>query len=174
MDNNPKRICWETSCFSARFNEEAGRVEVCKAILEAAKKGDVELYTSFITVCEWAKIKGEYASEAEDTIAEFLRNPYIRLVAIDWSISRITRDLVRRHNLDVRDAIHLATAIRLKVDVLHTYDKDHLIPLNGKIPEVNVVICEPVFIYQTSMRQIPQPSESEGVAQPNGTNIAKW
>jgi len=151
MAKKPKRICWETSCFSATFNEEVGRVEVCKAIIEAAKKGEIELYTSFITVCEWAKIKGQYASEAEDTIAEFLRNPYIRLVAIDWSISRITRDLVRRHNLNVRDAIHLATAIKLKVDILHTYDTDHLIPLNGKIPEVKVVICEPAFDFQTVM-----------------------
>jgi len=150
MNDNPKRICWETSCFSARFNEELGRVDVCEAIIEAAKKGDIELYTSFITVCEWAKIKNEYASEAEDTIAEFLRNPYIRLVAIDWSISRITRDLVRRYDLDVRNAIHLATAIKLKVDVLHSYDTD-LLNLNGKIPEVKVVICKPAFNFQTVM-----------------------
>ena len=95
-------------------------------------------------------------------------------MAIDWSISRITRDLVRRFRLNVRDAIHLATAIKLKVDVLHTYDKDHLISLNGKIPEVNVVICEPVFIYQTSMGQNRQPSESKGMAPRNGNNIAKW
>ena len=65
MDKNPKRICWETTCFIARFNEEAGRVEICKAILEAARKGEIELYTSFITVCECAKIKGEYASRGE-------------------------------------------------------------------------------------------------------------
>jgi len=155
MAKKPERICWETSCFSATFNEEAGRVGVCKAIVEAAKKGEIELYTSFITVCEWAKIKGQYASEAEDTIAEFLRNPYIRLVAIDWPISRITRDLVRRYNLNVRDAIHLATAIKLKVDALHTYDTNHLIPLNGKIPEVKVVICEPTFDFQISMSDKP-------------------
>jgi len=161
MDKNPKKICWETSCFTARFNEEPGRVDVCKAILEAAKKGEVELYTSFITVCEWAKIKGEYASEAEDTIAEYLRNPYIRLVPIDWSISRITRDLVRRYKLNVRDAIHLATAIKLKVDVLHTYDEDHLISLNGKIPEVNVVICKPVFNMQTTMFETPNQVKQE-------------
>ena len=159
MEKNPKKICWETSCFIARFNEELGRVEVCKAILEAAKKGEVELYTSFITVCEWAKIKGEYASEAEDAIAEFLRNPYIRLVVIDWSISRITRDLVRRYKLNVRDAIHLATAIKLKVDVLHTYDSDDLIALNGKIPEVNVVICKPVYNVQATMFE-NQPQSS--------------
>lgn len=45
MDKNPKRICWETTCFIARFNEEAGRVEICKAILEAARKGEIEPHT---------------------------------------------------------------------------------------------------------------------------------
>ena len=76
-------------------------------------------------------------------------------MAIDWPISRITRDLVRRYNLNVRDAIHLATAIKLKVDALHTYDTNHLIPLNGKIPEVKVVICEPTFDFQISMSDKP-------------------
>ena len=155
---NPKRICWETSCFIARLNEEPERVDVCTAILESAKKGEVTLYTSYMTMCEWAKIKGEYASEAEDKIVEFLRNPYINLVTIDLAVCRITRDLVRRHKLDVRDAVHLATAIKLKVDALHTYDDD-LLALNGKIPDINLVICEPAFNFQSTMdTKPPQPS----------------
>jgi len=152
MNANPRTICWETSCFSARFNEEPGRVEVCKAIIEAAKKHEVTLYTSYLTMCEWAKIKGEYASEAESKIVEFLKNPYIHLVAIDYAISRITRDLVRDYKLGVRDAIHLATAIKLKVDVFHTYDNNDLLKLNGKIPEVKVVICEPTYDFQIPMK----------------------
>lgn len=159
MNTNPKTVCWETNCFIARFNNESNRIEVCEAILDAAKRGEVTLYTSYLTMCEWAKIKGEYASEAEDKIVEFLKNPYINLVAIDLRISRITRDLVRDYKLDVRDAIHLATAISLKVDVFHTYDNDDLLKLNGKIPEVKVVICEPVFNFQTALKDNPtQPN----------------
>lgn len=153
MANNHKRICWDTSCFIARFNEEPGRVNVCKAILEAAKKGEITLYTSFITMCELVRIRGEYASEAEGQIVEFLRNPWIHLVTIDFDVSRITRDLVRRHKLKVRDAIHLATSIKLKVDALHTYDSDDLLALNGKIPDINLDICEPVFTYQNELFQ---------------------
>jgi predicted nucleic acid-binding protein len=72
-------------------------------------------------------------------------------VAIDFAISRITRDLVRDYRLSVRDAIHLATAIKLKVDAFHTYDNDDLLKLNGKIPEVKVVICEPTYDFQISI-----------------------
>jgi predicted nucleic acid-binding protein len=151
IEKNPKTICWETSCFSAIFNKESGRTEVCKAIIEAAKKEEVTLYTSYLTMCEWAKIRGEYASEAEDKIVEFLKNPYIHLVAIDLTVSRITRDLVRNYKLNVRDAIHLATAIKNKVEVFHTYDNDDLIKLNGKIADVNIVICQPAFIVQADL-----------------------
>ena len=151
MSENPRTICWETSCFIARFNEEHSRVDICKAIIEAAKRGEVTLYTSYLTMCEWAKIKGEYATEADDTITKFLKNPYIHLVAIDLAVSRITRNLVRDYRLDVRDAIHSATAIRKKVDVFHTYDNDDLIKLNGRIPEVDIIISEPTFDFQTEM-----------------------
>jgi predicted nucleic acid-binding protein len=120
-------------------------------IIEAAKREEVTLYTSYITMCEWAKIKGEYASEAEDQIVEFLRNPYIHLVVIDFAVSRITRDLVRRYKLNVRDAIHLATAIKLKVDVLHSYDSDDLLSLNGQIPDIKLAITKPEFIFQPTL-----------------------
>lgn len=150
MRNNPKTICWDTNCFIAKFNEERDRIDVCNAILEAAKTGEVTLYTSFLTMCELVKIKGEYASEAEDKIVEFLRNPYIHLVAIDFAVSRITRSLVRQYKLGVKDAIHLATAISLKVDVLHTYDSDERLKLNGIIPEIKATICKPTFSFQTT------------------------
>jgi len=149
MGANPNTVCWDTSCFVAKFNGEIGRIDVCNAILEAAKRNEVKLFTSYITMCELVKIKGEYPSEAEDQIVDFLRSPHINLVAIDFSISRITRDLVRRYGLNVRDAIHLATAIKLKVDVLHTYDGDDLLILNGKIPDVKLEIKEPSFSFQT-------------------------
>jgi predicted nucleic acid-binding protein len=151
MSINPKTVYWDTSCFIARFNGEPDRIEVCNAIIEAAKREELKLYTSYLTMCEWAKIKGEYASEAEDQIVKFLQNPYITLVAIDLPVSRVTRDLIRHYSLRLPDAIHLATAIKLKVDVFHTYDLGDLIKLNGKIPEVKVQISKPTFVFQASL-----------------------
>ena len=154
---NPKIICWETNCFLALFNKEPGRVEICNAIIEAAKRGEIKLYTSFLTICECAKIKDEYASEAEIIITGFFKHKYIIPVAIDDKVSRITRSLVREHHIDVKDAIHLATAISIKADVLQTWDGDDLLNLNGKIPNVKTQILKPTIEFQPTLDQPLQP-----------------
>jgi predicted nucleic acid-binding protein len=150
---NPKTICWDTNCFCAWFNKEANRYDICAAIIEAAQNNEVKLYTSFLALAEIAKIPNEYPSEAEDTIAEFFKSrQYITLVSVDWSVTRIARDLRRRfEGLDGRDAVHLATAIRVKADVLHTYDKNDLLKLNGKIPGYSLSIIEPIYDFQTKL-----------------------
>ena len=150
---NPKIICWDTNCFLALFNREQDRVDICNAVVEAAKKGEIKLYTSFLTICECAKIRDEYASEAETIITGFFKHRYIIPVAIDDKVSRITRSLVREHKLDVKDAIHLATAISIKADVLQTWDGDDLLKLNGKIPNIKTQIAKPMLEFQTILQE---------------------
>lgn len=149
--NQAQNLYWDSSCFCAWFSEEAGRYEICDAIIDAARKGQVKLYTSFLTLAEVIKVPDLYPSESEDRIAEFFRNPYVVKVAVDWFVTRIARDLQRRFNLDGRDAIHLATAIHIKADVLHTYDGQDLLKLDRRIPGTSLRIMEPVFQYQTKM-----------------------
>ena len=45
MADEPK-IYWESSPFCATINGETGRSHICFAILEAARKSEIELYTS--------------------------------------------------------------------------------------------------------------------------------
>ena len=149
VKGNPNTIYWDTSCFVAWFNKEQGRYDTCNAIIEAARKGEIKLLTSWLTLAEIHKITDEYPSEAEDIIAEFFKNPYIIKIAVDWSVTRITRDLRGRFKLAASDGIHLATAIRYKAEAFHTYDRDDLLRLNGHIPGYSLSIIEPDFTYQT-------------------------
>lgn len=151
MTTKPKIICWDANCFIALFNKELGRVDICNAIVEAAKHGELRLYTSFLTICECAKIKDEYASEAEVIITGFFKHRYIIPVAIDDKVSRITRSLVREHKLDVKDAVHLATAISIKADELQTWDRDDLLRLNGKIADIKTQITKPTLEFQITL-----------------------
>lgn len=153
VDKQPQNLCWDSSCFCAWFSEEPGRHEICGAIIDAASKGQVKLYTSFLTLAEVVKIPGLYPTEAEDKIAEFFRNPYVVKVAVDWFVTRIARDLRRKFKLDGRDSIHLATAIHVKADVLHTYDGQDLLKLDSQIPGISLRITEPAFQYQ---RKLPE------------------
>jgi predicted nucleic acid-binding protein len=79
---------------------------------------------------------------AERRISAFFNNRWIRKQTLDWYVAQEARRLQRQFShLDGRDAIHLATAVYLQVEYLHTYDSDDLIRCNGLIP--NLVICEP-------------------------------
>lgn len=149
-DKRSKAFCWDSNCFCAWFSEEPGRYDVCAGIIDAARKEQVKLLTSAMTLVEVIKIPGVYVAESEDRIADFFRNPYVVKVTLDWYVAVIARDLQRRYPLDARDAIHLATAVHVKADEFHTYDEE-LLKLDGKIPGVSLRIREPTFQYQTQL-----------------------
>lgn len=142
MADKPK-VCWEASPFCAVINGEAGRSHICFALLEAARKGEVELYTSTLTLIEVFKVpETPSEEEAEKKIQAFFRNRWIRKQVPDWFVAIEARRLQRQFpHLDGRDATHLATAIYVGAEYLHTYDHDDLIKCNGQIP--NLLICEP-------------------------------
>ena len=62
----------------------------------------------------------------------FFKRSYIIPVSITRRIAEDSRDLVWDHGIDPKDALHVATAIKAKVDVLNTFDK----PLIGKSLQV--------------------------------------
>lgn len=142
MADRPK-VCWEASPFIAVINDETGRGPTCFALLEAARKGEIELYTSTLTLIEVFKVPTSASEEAaEKTIQEFFRNRWIRKQTPDWFVAIEARRLQRQFpHLDGRDATHLATAVYVGADYLHTYDQDDLIRCNGQVP--NLVISKP-------------------------------
>ena len=83
--------------------------------------------------------------EAEDVIQKFFRNRWIRKQVPDWFVATEARRLQRKFpHLDGRDAIHLATAVYLGTDYLHTYDDHDLVRCNGQVP--GLVICNPQML----------------------------
>ncbi|MBI4305009.1 MAG: PIN domain-containing protein [Chloroflexi bacterium] len=153
------KICWETSPFVALFWNEANRADVCQSILDAAKRGDILLYTSTMSLIEaYQPPVGTSASDWEATEERFFRNRWIHKQEPDFFVAKEARRLQREFHLGARDATHLATAIYLQVDILHTYDDDDLISLNGKIP--NLVIQHPAPLPNTTipMTGMPNPA----------------
>lgn len=135
MADRPK-VCWESSPFVSVINDEAGRSHICFALLEAARKGEIELYTSTLTLIEVFKVPTtSKEEEAEEAIQKFFRNRWIRKQTPDWFVAIEARRLQRQFpHLDGRDATHLATAVYVGADYLHTYDEDDLIHCNGQVP----------------------------------------
>jgi predicted nucleic acid-binding protein len=105
-----------------------------------AERGDSVLYTSFFAFAEVFKAKCEGPAkplaEAQDRqIEAMLRQPWVRAVLVDERIGTAARRLMRQHPECKKpsDAIHLATALALDVDEMHTFDGNDLLGLNEKV-----------------------------------------
>jgi predicted nucleic acid-binding protein len=120
------------------LNEEIDKVDSAKWIIERAEAGEVEIWTSTITLAEVYKIRGasEVDPEGDKKLDEFLSQPYIVHVQVDQDIAMEARRLLRAKLPGLRkpyDAIHLASAVWHNIEVFHTFDRDDLLPLNGLV-----------------------------------------
>ncbi len=125
----------------------------CRLVWQEAEKGAALIYTSFFTFAEVFKVKCETEAkplaETKDTeIEQLLRQKWIRPVVVDERIGIAARRLMRFHSACKKpsDGVHLATALALNVDEMHTFDGSDLLSLDGKVNRADgkpLVICIP-------------------------------
>lgn len=150
----PRRVYWDLCTFLGLINQEPGKVNNCSAVWKEAENNDVIIYTSFFTFAEVFKVrcidKSKPLSEDGDRQIELLlRQPFIRAIVVDELIGVAARRLLRYHTQCKKpsDGIHLATAIRLNVDEMHTFDGSDLLGLDGKVARLDgkmLKICPPL------------------------------
>ena len=112
----------------------------CRLVWQEAEKGGALIYTSFFTFAEVFKVKCETEAkplaETKDTeIEQLLRQKWIRPVVVDERIGIAARRLMRFHPACKKpsDGVHLATALALNVDEMHTFDGSDLLSLDRKV-----------------------------------------
>ncbi len=145
---------WDSCTFLGLINTEAEKHRDSKGVWDLAIQGEVEIYTSFFTLAEVFKAKCEGTAKPleeneEDKIAAFFASDVIIGVPVDRRTAELARKLMRKHPCCKKptDAVHLATAIFMNVDEMHTYDASDLLSLSGKVARQDgemLVICSPV------------------------------
>jgi hypothetical protein len=60
--------------------------------------------------------------EQSKMILEFFQNPYIYIRSVTRQVAELAHEFTRTHGLRNADAVHVATAVIAKVDVLYTWD----------------------------------------------------
>jgi predicted nucleic acid-binding protein len=115
-------------------------------VWDQARRGNAILFTSFFTFAEVFKARIEGSAkplaEAQDkNIEALLRQPWVQPILVDEKIAVAARRLMRHHPECKKpaDGIHLATALALDVDEMHTYDKSDLIRLSEKVTRADGV-----------------------------------
>jgi predicted nucleic acid-binding protein len=158
---DPKKVYWDSCVWISLINEETGKVKRCQNVIDQARKGEVQIWTSSLTLAEVFKKKCDGASvsiaEAHDADFEkYIEQDFLVEVQLDHDIGVLARRLLRAHP-DLKkpaDAIHLASAVLNNVDELHTFDGDNLLGLNEKISRRDgkpLVICLPPEPVQESL-----------------------
>ncbi len=101
--------------------EEIG--EKARSLLQRIQQGDEKAETSALTFDEvfWAikKIDFEAALEAAQALLNF---PNLEIVSVDRDLSLSALQIIKEYHLDPRDAIHAATAIAGKAEVVVSTD----------------------------------------------------
>jgi len=150
-----RRVYWDACSWIALIQKEkiqqpGGAVEdremMCKSVIEAAKKNRLEIATSAFCLAEVCK-SPDVRHESPDRIADFLENDYILISAVDTVIGQRARKLMTGGHAGLKppDAVHLATALILNVDEMHTFD-ERLLGLDGRLDKddgTKLRICKP-------------------------------
>lgn len=164
------RRYWDSNAFLGWLNAERDKVGKCEGVLHAAEEGSIEIVTSAITLTEVIKLKGDkpIPKDKEETIRDFFEQPWILVREVDRFVAEDARHLIWAHGIKPKDAIHLATALRLKLSVMDTFD-DELIALSGKLGNPRLSIGYPNLPHTPDMF----PGTKEGAAVKRGKRRKK-
>jgi len=132
-----RRVYWDSNVFLSAINATKERLPIIEAILDDCDHGDVEIYTSVLSITEvaFADSEKQYRQLSAETKARidklWVPPSPIKLEEISQHIANEAKHLMRQAipegwSLKPADAIHLATAKRRIVNEFHTYDTDRL------------------------------------------------
>lgn len=132
--DKPKRSYWDSCVFLAFISREQkdDHGVIVRELLEAARKGEMEIITSVLTITEVAfaereKLARSTSHAALREIENLWDHPAVRLAGFNRLTAVSARDLIRKAmplklSLQAADAIHLSTASRTRCQEILTYD----------------------------------------------------
>lgn len=146
------RRYWDSNCFLAVLMAEPGRVEVCRTVLSEAAAGRTVIVTSALAIAECLKIRGQppIPPAVKSQVLDFFKNDFIHVRNVTRHIAEASRELVWDHGIDPKDAIHVATALDARLDLMNAYD-DRLLKKSGLVGTPRLRIEVPLPPAQTDL-----------------------
>jgi predicted nucleic acid-binding protein len=146
MPTRPPVFYWDSSVWIDRIQRTKGKITPLQQITDLAKEGQIQLCTSTLTLTEILRGEGDVplTLEEQDKIDKFFRVCKVMLYPVDISTGRLGAELRNAHpSLKTPDAIHLATAVRYKISIVHTYDRKDMLKKSLKIGDPPLKIEKP-------------------------------
>jgi predicted nucleic acid-binding protein len=135
MPADARRIYFDANVFLAYVGNELGRADTVQTLLDEARRGQIEILTSTLSIAEvafGAHERDHGLTEAGEEAIDHLWAPASPIILVDVSqaVTRSARTLIRKAKIDGvgglrgADAIHLATARMFGCDELFTYENE--------------------------------------------------
>jgi predicted nucleic acid-binding protein len=157
----PRLIYWDSCVFIHALQRTPQWEPMLAAIVRAAQSGDVHIVTSALTLVEVAR-SGDTGTD-DAVIRGLFQNPYIIVRELDRGTATSARQIVRDHGLKPQDAVHVATAIAVRVSIMHTCDgsgkKRGLLDRDGQIGNPPLAIQVPSWSTQLPLIASPPPGD---------------
>jgi predicted nucleic acid-binding protein len=148
-----KKVYWDANAWIGLINRDPEKVKALEVFYQAAKRGDVEIWTSVISNVEVYKMKDDpdaprSLEEQNKRVDEVLHQPFVKPIEVNDLIIWDARNLLQTYPALRKpyDAVHLASALRWDVHAMHTYDRENLLALSHKVKCRNgstLEICRP-------------------------------
>lgn len=150
----PDNVYWDACVILEYLNGDADRAPHVNALLDSASKAQIQIHTSTLSIVEVAFASHDKAGRAlspeTEAIIESLwaTGAPIRLMEFHRVIAedarRLCQTAMTKNIQGVRsaDAVHLATALTLGVDVFHTYEEETTRTKWAAL--TGLVVCEPL------------------------------
>ena len=133
MPANLSRVYFDANVFLAYVGNEEGRADLVQALLDEARRGEIEILTSVLSIAEvayGAHERDHGLTEVGEEAIEQLWTPSspVTLVDVSQAVTRNARTIIREAKAQGlsgfrgADAIHLATARMFGCDEIFTYE----------------------------------------------------
>ena len=150
----------DSSVFIAHIKREttlaangSPRFEITKHIFEGAEQKKYQIYTSFFTLAEVRRmqhgtkpISGPELVDINAMFNKYLQNEFLLPIELSREVGEKAQSLGAAYGIKPGDAVHLASAVVAKCNVLLVWDKEswtrHM-PANGMID--GVFVSEPYW-----------------------------
>lgn len=134
-----RRIYWEACVFIDLLEKTPDRIGHLLPIIDAAEQDQIVIVTSALTLAEVSRLRHLQLDDesVEKTILQFFETPFLYLHPVNRFVAERSRPIIRNFGLKPLDAIHVASALMMKVERMHTYDAK-ILKLDGKIEGLRI------------------------------------
>lgn len=108
--------CWDSCSILGWLKEEPDKVDLCRAGIEAARRGDFKLAVSTLAVAEVLRLNKKEPIEADeaDKVRSFFESELVVMVELSPDIAFSAQRVVWNEGIKPKDAVHVATALHLQ------------------------------------------------------------